>query len=150
MMAWVASVVVVTPHSICGLAIRPVRNENGTGGSSPGCISRPAQSIERPSRRAGVPVLSRPSRRSSARSRSESPLAGGLAMPARGGLLLAAMDDPAQERAGGQDDGAGPNRAAIAGHDPGHRAVLHDQVLDRRLDHLEVGVARIAACMAAR
>ena len=77
MMAWVASVVVVTPQLICAFSIRSVRNEKGMGGSSPACISRLAQSIVRPSRRAGVPVLSRPSRRSSASSRWERPLAGG-------------------------------------------------------------------------
>ena len=59
-------------------------------------------------------------------------------MAARRGLLLTAMDDPAQERARRQHHRAGPNRPAIAGDDPRHRAVLHDQVLDRRLDHLQV------------
>ena len=37
-----------------------VRKEKGEGGSSPGCISRLAQSIVRPSSRGGVPVFSRP------------------------------------------------------------------------------------------
>jgi hypothetical protein len=37
-----------------------VRNENGTGGSSPGCISSAAQSIVRAIEPGGVPVLSRP------------------------------------------------------------------------------------------
>jgi hypothetical protein len=59
-MRWVSAVVLVTPHSICGLAMRSVRNENGVGGSSPFCISSEAQSIVLPSSLAGVPVFSRP------------------------------------------------------------------------------------------
>ena len=85
MMAWVASVVAVMPHSICGLAIRSVRNENGTGGSSPGCISSAAQSIERPSSRAGVPVLSRPSAQAERQSRSRQAVGRGLADAGRPG-----------------------------------------------------------------
>ena len=46
--------------AICGVVIFSVRKEKGTGGSSPGCISSAAQSMVRPSRRGGVPVLSRP------------------------------------------------------------------------------------------
>ena len=49
-------------QTICGVVIRSVRNEKGSGGSSPGCISSPAQSIVPPSSRGGVPVLSRPER----------------------------------------------------------------------------------------
>ena len=56
MMACVASVVRVMPQAICGVVIRSVRNENGTGGSSPACCSRPSQSIDgrRAGRRAGL------------------------------------------------------------------------------------------------
>ena len=139
MMACVASVVVVTPQLICGVAMCPVRNEKGTGVSSPGCISRLAQSIERPSRRAGVPVLRRPRRRSRASSRSDRPLAGSLAMAAGGGLFLAPMDQPAQEGAGGEHHCPGPDPAAIARDDPGHATVLDHQVLDSAFDHLEIG-----------
>jgi hypothetical protein len=63
MMRWVSAVVSVTPHSICGVVIAGVRKENGVGVGSPGCISRPDQSIVRPSSLAGVPVFSRPMRR---------------------------------------------------------------------------------------
>ena len=59
--AWVAGVVVVMWQAICGVVIRSVMNENGGGGSSPGWLSSPAQSIVVPSSRGGVPVLSRPS-----------------------------------------------------------------------------------------
>ena len=41
--------------------MRSVSIENGSGGSSPGCISSAAQSMVVPSSRGGVPVLSRPS-----------------------------------------------------------------------------------------
>ena len=107
MMAWVASVVVVMPQAICGLAIRSVRNENGTGGSSPGCISRLAQSIVRPSRRAGVPVLSRPSAQVERQQAVGKADGRRLAVAAGRGLLLAAMDQAAQEGAGGEHHGAG-------------------------------------------
>ena len=93
----------------------------------------------RPSSRAGVPVLRRPRRRSSASRRCDRPLAGGLAVAAGRRLLLAAVDQPAQERAGGEHDGAGADAAAVGRHDAGGGTVLHDQVLHRRLDHLEVG-----------
>ncbi len=80
MISCVAAVVRVMPHSICGLSIRAVRNENGSGGSSPGCISSDAQSMVVPSRRGGVPVLSRPSAKPSALQRlRRAPCAGRLA-----------------------------------------------------------------------
>ena len=53
-----------------------VSAENGSGGSSPGCMSRPAQSMVRPSSRGGVPVLSRPSANPSRSSVRDSPTAG--------------------------------------------------------------------------
>ena len=60
-------------------------------------------------------------------------------MAAGGGLFLAPMDQPAQEGAGGQHHGAGPDLAAVARDDPGHPAALDHQVLDGALDHLEIG-----------
>ena len=42
-------------------SMRVVRIENGSGGSSPGCISNADQSMLRPSSRGGVPVFNRPS-----------------------------------------------------------------------------------------
>ena len=59
-MSWVAGVVRVMPHSTCGVVISLVSTENGSAGSSPGCISTAAQSMVLPSSRAGVPVLRRP------------------------------------------------------------------------------------------
>jgi hypothetical protein len=73
MMACVAGVVVVMPHVICGVVIAVVRNENGTGGSSPGCTFSPRQSIVVPSSRGGVPVLSRPSAKPSPRKVRDKP-----------------------------------------------------------------------------
>jgi hypothetical protein len=60
MIWWVSAVVKVMPQAICGVSIRSVRNENGTGSSSPGCISSRSQAMVAPSRRAGVPVFRRP------------------------------------------------------------------------------------------
>ena len=54
-------------QTTCGVVIRSVRNENGTGGSSPGCTSSPRQSIVVPSSRGGVPVFRRPSAKPSPR-----------------------------------------------------------------------------------
>ena len=113
MMAWVASVVVVTPQWICALVIRWVRNENGVGTSSPGCISRLAQSMEALAKRAGVPVLRRPRRRSSASSRSESLLAGASPWRPAGVFSSPAMDQAAQESSCGENDGARPDLPAI-------------------------------------
>src|SRR3954471_4943490 len=59
--SWVAAVVRVMPHWICAVVIRSVITENGSGGSSPGCISTDDQSIVVPSSRGGVPVFNRPS-----------------------------------------------------------------------------------------
>jgi len=56
----VAGVVRVIPHWICGVVMRSVITENGSGGSSPGCISTTDQSMVVPSSRGGVPVFSRP------------------------------------------------------------------------------------------
>ena len=56
--------------------MRSVSIENGSGGSSPGCISSAAQSMVVPSSRGGVPVLSRPSAKPSRSSVRESPIAG--------------------------------------------------------------------------
>ena len=49
----------------CGCTILLVRKLNGVGSASPGCSSNRDQSIVRPSRRGGVPVLSRQVRRPS-------------------------------------------------------------------------------------
>ena len=141
----------VMPQATCGLVIRSVRNENGTGGSSPGCISSAAQSIGaavEPRRRAGLEPAERAGRAPAAAPRAHRPA------PRRGGppaiLLLA-------------DDGSAPRRKVpvvsttapradlppVARHDPGDRALLDDQVLDRRLDHRRGWPwPAIAACMA--
>ena len=63
-------------QTTCGVVIRPVRNENGTGGSSPGWTPSPRQSIVVPSSRGGVPVLRRPSEKPQRASVRDSPSAG--------------------------------------------------------------------------
>src|SRR5213592_2409587 len=75
-MRWVAAFVRVMPHWTCGFSMRSVRVENGSGGSSPGCISTAAQSIVLPSSRGGVPVLSLPSANPRRSSVKERPIAG--------------------------------------------------------------------------
>ena len=138
MMAWVASVVWVMWQTICGVVTDVVRKENGCGGSSPCCTCKPSQSMVRPSRRGGVPVLRRPMRRpKTIEPRREAERRRLVDAPGRD-LALADMDQAAQEGAGGEHHGAGAEAAAVGGDDAGDRAVLDDQVLDRRLDHCEV------------
>ncbi len=60
-------------------------------------------------------------------------------MPAAGRLLLAAVDQAAQEGAGGEHDRARPEAAAVGRDDAGGGALFDDEVLDRGLDHLQVG-----------
>ena len=49
------------PQSICLLERLFVKNENGTGFSSPDCFSKIAQFMVSPFKRDGVPVFKRPS-----------------------------------------------------------------------------------------
>ena len=139
MMAWVASVVVVTPQLICAVVMRSVRNENGTGASSPGCISRLAQSIERPSSRAGVPVFRRPRRSSRASRRSDRPLAGASPWRPAGVFSSPRWISPRRKVPVVSTTAPAriwrPSPVTI----PATAAVLDDQVLDRGLDHLEIG-----------
>ena len=90
MISCVAAVVRVMPHEICGVSIRSVSVENGSGGSSPGCICRLAQSMVRPSSRGGVPVFSRPSANPSRSSVVDRPMAGRFA-DAAGRRLVSPM-----------------------------------------------------------
>ena len=79
--------------------IRSVRVENGSGGSSPGCISSAAQSMVAPSSRGGVPVFSRPSAKPEALQGAREADRRRLADPAGRDLLLADMDEAAQKGA---------------------------------------------------
>ena len=67
----------------------------------------------RPSSRGGVPVLSRPSANPSASSVRESPIAGASPTRPAGVLLLADMDEAAQERAGREHHRAGAELAPV-------------------------------------
>ncbi len=75
MTSWTSGVVAVMWQGSCDWSIRSVRNENGTGSSSPGWTSSASKSIVRPLRRGGVPVLNRRSSNPRARSEPESPSA---------------------------------------------------------------------------
>ena len=108
-----AASVAVMWQAICGVVIRSVRNENGSGGSSPGCSSSPAQSMVRPSSRGGVPVLSRPEREAAAARASRDRPSDGASPTRPAGIFSSPMwIRPPQERAGGQDDRARPRAAA--------------------------------------
>ena len=113
MMAWVAAVVRVIAHWICGFVMRSVSVENGSGGSSPGCISSAAQSMVRavePRRRAG---LQPPERETDPLQRARKPRRRRFADAAGRNLPLADMDEAAQERACGQHHGASAIGAAV-------------------------------------
>ncbi len=138
MMSCVAAVVRVMPHSICGVSMRAVSIENGSGGSSPGCISTAPQSIVVPSSRGGVPVLSRPSAKPSRSSVSDRPTAGASPTRPAGVWLLADMDQAAQEGAGGQHRGAAGELAAVGQADARHRALADHEIVDLALDHGEI------------
>ncbi len=103
-----APFVCVMPQAICRVVIRSVRNENGTGGSSP-CLHLEARPSRWCGRRAApaCPVLRRPMRDPSAVKPLRQGNGGRLADPARRDLRLAHVDQAAQERAGGQHHGAG-------------------------------------------
>ena len=67
----------------------------------------------RPSSRGGVPVLSRPMRRPKPVEPGRQAKGRGLADAAGRDLALADMDQPAQEGAGGEHDGAGREMPAV-------------------------------------
>ena len=98
----------------CGCTIFLVRKLNGVGSASPGCSSKASQSMVRPSRRGGVPVLSRQVRRPRRAQRFAEQDRGGLAAAAGGIALFAAVDEAVEKGAGGDDGGAGEEVAAVA------------------------------------
>ena len=85
-------------QATCGVVMRSVRNENGTGGSSPSWTSSPAQSIVVPSSRGGVPVLSRPSAKPARRKVCDRPSDGASPTRPAGIFSCADMNEPAAER----------------------------------------------------
>ena len=105
-----------------------------------------------PSRRGGVPVFSRPRRKPSRVERLRQADRRLFADPARRNLDLADMDQAAQERAGGDDHGAGRQSPAVAEHArPATRPSAIDQVVDLALDDRRgSAVPRAASCTAAR
>ena len=137
MMACVALVVAVTPHWICRLEISACQKREGHR-RVVARLHLQRRPVDRapiePGRRPGLEPAEAQVERQEPRRK---PIGGRLAMPAGRNPLLAAVDDPAQERPRGQDDGAGANAAAVCRHDAGNLAPIDDQVLDRRLDHLQ-------------
>ena len=102
MMSWLAAVVRVIAQVTCGVVMARVSNENGSGGTSPDCTSRAAQSMVRPSRRGGRAGLQPSHGQREPFKRRASPTAG--ASPTRPPAVcsLADVDAAAQERAGRQ------------------------------------------------
>ena len=84
------------PHWICAVVILSVITENGSGGSSPGCISAD-QSTVVPSSRGGVPVFNRPSPKP-ARSNDPEPERRRLTNAAGGPVLLPNVDQARKSR----------------------------------------------------
>ena len=114
----------------------------------PACLSTPAQSIVRPSRRGGVPVFRRPSAKPN-RSRVHDSPSDGLSPDAAGrDLRLADVDQAAQERAGGEDDGARGEAAAVASTSAAARPSSTAMSSASPSTTVTFGVAAISACMA--
>ena len=99
-----------------------VIEEKNSGSGSPCWISSRSQSIVAPSSRGGVPVLSRPSAKPAASRLWASETEGRIAEAPGRRPLVAEVDDPAQERAGGQHDRAASDRAAVSELDAGDGA----------------------------
>ena len=104
--------------------IAVVSEEKNSGSGSPFWTSSRSQSMVAPSRRGGVPVLSRAKREPGGVQTARQRDRGLVAEPAGRGALVAEMDDPAQEGAGGQDDRSAGNRAAVGEFDARDRARL--------------------------
>ena len=118
--------------------MRVVRIENGSGGSSPGCISSADQSIVRPSSRGGVPVFKRPSSKAEIFQRARKSHCRRFADAAGGNLLFADMNQAAQKRAGRKHHGTGRNFAAISEFDAANATALDHEIIGLGFDHLEV------------
>ena len=139
------------PHWICGVSMRAVSIENGSGGSSPGCISSAAQSMVVPSSRGGVPVLSRPSAKPSRSSVSDRPSAGASPTRPAGVCCLADVDQAAQERAGGQHHGAaGRARGRPSSRTPATSSAAISRSSASPSTTVRFAVSRIARCIAWR
>ncbi len=126
------------PHSICGVSIRAVSVENGSGGSSPGCISTAAQSIVAPSSRGGVPVLSRPSAKPNRSSVSESPTAGASPTRPAGVCFSPIWIRPRRKVPVVSTVAAQWNTRPSARRTPVTAPSRDDQVVDLTLDHREI------------
>ncbi len=121
------------PHWICGFVMRSVITENGSGGSSPGCISTADQSIVVPSRRGGA-GLEPPKSEAGALEGGRKTHCGGLSDPTGGPVLLAEMDQTAEKGAGGDDDGPCPKLPAIGQAQSGDPTIDHDQLVGLTFD----------------
>ena len=137
MMAWVAAVVRVIAHWICGFWMRSVSVENGSGGSSPGCISSAAQSMVVPSSRGGVPVFSRPSAKPARSSVRESPIAGASPTRPAGICRSPIWMRPRRNVPVVSTTSASAIGAAVGQPDAGD-AVAREQIVDLAFDHRQV------------
>ena len=138
MMAWVAAVVRVMAHWICGFSMASVSAENGSGGSSPGCISRRDQSMVRPSSRGGVPVLSRPRVNPSRSKVSDSPIAGASPTRPAGVRCSPIWMRPRRKVPVVRTTAAAAQFPAIAKPDAGGGTVVDEEVVGLPLDHRQV------------
>ena len=138
MMSWVRALVWVMPQATCGTTGASLRKLSITGSSSPSCRSSRSQAMVRPSRRGGVPVLRRPMGSAEAVEAVRERLGRRLAHAAAGAGAVADMDHAVEEGAGGQDHGAGADRATRRRGDARDAAVLHEEVGGLALDERQV------------
>mgnify|MGYP003693733235 CR=1 FL=1 len=113
--------------------------ENGSGGSSPGCISTADQSIVVPSSRGGVPVFSRPSAKPARSKEAESPIAGASPTRPAGQFFSPRWIRPRRKVPVVMTTAPAESFAAIAQADTGDAAVRDDQLVRLAFDHAEIG-----------
>ena len=139
MIRWVALVVRVMWQDTWRLVIAVVSAENGSGGVSPGCSSSWEKSTLVASRRAGVPVLSRPSCRPRLSSRVDRPSTG--FSPSRpAGVVSSPRWIKPRRKVPGEYNGLGADTATIQQSDAAHDTIRDLDIIDFALDHVQVGL----------
>ena len=142
-------------QSICGCVIalggEAERPRVGVAGLQ---LAACVKSMVRPLSRQGVPVLKRASSKPQAAQAVAQRLGGAVAGPAAARLRLAGVHDRLEERAGGQDDGAGAVERVAAGDDADdacvaalatRAAVFEQQPFDHLLPQRQVRLVLDAA-----
>ena len=130
------------PHWICGVVIRSVITENGSGGSSPGCISTADQSIVVPSSLGGVPVFSRPSVKPARSNDFESPIAGASSTRPAGQFFSPRWINPRRKVPVVMTTALARKLATIGQADASNASAGDNQFVGLPFNHAEIGGLR--------